>query len=158
MNALRLCVLLALAGCGPLGPLAGGSLRGTLHTKPVGDWEFVDAEQTCQLETNSADPYSVNTWCIGLGERLYVPTSMIRGPKTPGERDWVKNVSADPQLRIRIGDEIYERTAVRVTDAGEYDAARAALETKYGLDPADRDPEREIWIFRLDPRAASLAR
>jgi hypothetical protein len=30
--------------------------------------------------------------------------------------------------------------------------AREALETKYGIAPAKRDPERDIWIFRLDSR------
>ena len=79
---------------------------------------------------------------------------MIRGPKSPNERDWVKNVAADPRTRIRIGDAIYERIAVRVTESGEYDAARGALEKKYALDPAARDPERDIWIFRLGPRGA----
>jgi hypothetical protein len=154
VRALALCVLLALAGCGPLGPLPGGTLRGPVHTQTVADWSFVESESTCQLETNPADPYSVNTWCIGIGARLYVPTSMIRGPKTPSERDWVKNVANDPAVRIRIGDAVYERVAVRVSDAAEYDAARTALEKKYGLDPADRDPEREIWIFRLEPRSS----
>lgn len=152
MRALALCALLAFAGCGPLGPLSGGKLGGPLHAPAVADWSFVASETACQLETNPADPHSVNTWCIGIADRLYVPSSMIRGPKTPSERDWVKNVANDPAVRIRIGGEVYERVAVRVGDAAEYDAARAALEKKYELDPADRDPEREIWIFRLDSR------
>jgi hypothetical protein len=146
------CLSFALVGCGPIGPLSGRTLAGPVHSQPVEDWSFVAAQETCQVETNPAEPHSVNTWCLGDGARLYVPSSMIRGPKLPSERAWVRNVLADPRLRIRIGDEVYERTAVRVTDAAEYDTARAALEKKYGLDPADRDPEREIWIFRLDPR------
>jgi hypothetical protein len=157
-TALFLCAVFglafALAGCGPIGPLSGGKLDGPVNARSVADWSFTAAHETVQLETNPREPHSVNTWCIGIGDRLYVPTSMIRGPKTPSERDWVKNVGADPQLRIRIGDEIYERVAVRVSDGAEYDAARAALEKKYQLDPAERDPEREIWIFRLDPRGA----
>ncbi len=152
--ALLTSLVLSLAGCGPIGPLSGGALDGPVHTQPVEDWSFTQTQETVQLETNPAAPHSVNTWCVGIGERLYVPTSMIRGPKTPGERDWVVNVSADPRLRIRIDGVVYERVAVRVTDAREYDAARAALEAKYALDPAARDPEREIWIYRLDPRGA----
>jgi len=143
-----------LTGCGPLGPMSGGKLDGPVHAQPVEDWSFVGVQENCQIETNPADPYSVNTWCVGIGSSLYVPTSMIMGPKTPTERDWVKNVAADPAVRIRIGDEIYERVAVRVGDGAEDDGARAALEKKYELDPAERDPEREIWIFRLDPRPA----
>jgi hypothetical protein len=157
-TAFLLCTLFALAwvlvGCGPLGPLAGGRLDGPVHAQPVDDWSFTSSHETVQIETNPAAPHSVNTWCVGLGARLYVPTSMIRGPKNPSERDWVVNVAADPRLRIRIGDEVYERVAVRVTEPSEYDTARAALEEKYELDPAERDPEREIWIFRLEPRGA----
>jgi hypothetical protein len=149
-----LALLLALAGCGPLGPLSGGALRGPVHEQAVTDWSFTADIQTVQLQTNPADPHSVNTWCVGIGDRLYVPTSMIRGPKSPSERDWVKNVAADPAVRIRIDGAVYERVAIRVSDPSEYDAARAALEQKYALDPAERDPEREIWIFRLEPRGA----
>ena len=153
MSRALAAVLLCLAlGCGPLGPLSGGRLAGALQTAPVTDWSFTESLETVQLETNPAEPHSVNTWCVGIGPRLYVPTSMIRGPKVPGERDWVKNVTADPRLRIRIDGELYERTAVRVTQPVEYESVRAALERKYGLEPEDRDPEREIWIFRLEPR------
>jgi hypothetical protein len=59
---------------------------------------------------------------------------MIRGPKAPTERDWVKNVAADPRMRIRIAGEIYEGVAVRITDPAEYEAARAGLEKKYELE------------------------
>ena len=156
--ALSRCTLFVfaatIAGCGPLGPMPGGRLGGEVHAQAVGDWSFTEAEQTVQIETNPTAPHSVNTWCVGLGPRLYVPTSMIRGPKTPTDRDWVKNVTADPRMRIRIDGEVYEVVAVRVTDPAEYATARAGLEKKYELGPTDLDPEREIWIFRLDPRSA----
>jgi hypothetical protein len=147
-------VVLLVAACGPLGPLSGGALRGTLQKDSVPDWSFTAEHDTLQLETNPDDPYSVNTWCVGVADRLYVPTSMIRGPKSPAEREWVQHATRDPRARIRIGDALYERHAVRVTDTAEYDAARAALASKYELAPDDLDPEREIWIFRLDPRGS----
>jgi hypothetical protein len=149
MTRFSVALLLALGACGPIGPLSGGRLSGDVQTGPA---RCADEVSTIQLETNPGEPHSVNAWCVGLGDRLYVPTSMIRGPKLPSERDWVRNATADPRVRIRIEGEIYERNAVRVTEAVEYDAAREALEKKYELDPAERDPEREIWIFRLDPR------
>jgi hypothetical protein len=152
MTRFRVALLLplVLSACGPLGPFSGGRLSGEVQTGPA---RCAQEISTIQLETNPGEPHSVNAWCVGIGDRLYVPTSMIRGPKVPSEREWVRNASADPRVRIRIAGEIYERTAVRVTEAAEYDAARAALEQKYELDPAERDPEREIWIFRLDPRS-----
>jgi hypothetical protein len=144
---------LLLVGFGPLGPCAGGTLSGTVESAPVGDWAFTSELEQIQLETKPGEPHSVNTWCVGIGDRLYVPTSMIRGPRSPSERDWVKNVTQDPRVRVRVGDAVYERVAVRVEDHVELETARAALERKYELDAEERDPEREIWIYRLDARS-----
>ena len=115
-------------GC-PLGPFSGGSLRGAVYEgDDVDDWTFVGDVETCQLETNPSEPHSVNTWCIGSGPYLYIPTSMILGPVDPSEREWVQNVQSDGEVRVRIAGTVYE------------------------LDPDDRDPEREIWLFRMQPR------
>ncbi len=147
--------LLALAcilACGPMGPIPGSRLSGEVGPSNVDDWSFAVNEGNAQLETRPADPHSVNTWFIALGPRLYVPTSMIFGPKDPADRGWVAHVADDPLVRVRLAGVVYERVAVRVTDEKEYRAARSALETKYDLNPGERDPNREVWIFRLDPR------
>jgi hypothetical protein len=141
---------LLLTAC-PLGPLAGGRLRGDVQRGEVRDWSFVSDVEQCQLETNPADPHSVNTWCAGKGSALYVPTSMIYGPLSPSERDWVRNVLADPRVRVRVDGVVYERTATRVDAEDEYAAARSLLERKYELDPDALDPAREIWIYRMRP-------
>ncbi len=139
-----------LLACGPVGPFAGGRLSGAVGPSQVQDWSFAAEIETAQLETRPDKPHSVNTWFEGIGPSLYVPTSMIRGPKTPTERSWVSHVSIDPRVRIRLGAQVFERVAVRVTDEPEYERARVALEAKYDLDVADRDPERTIWIYRLE--------
>lgn len=149
---LVLLLAVAVACGGPLGPLSGGRLSGEDGPAEVDDWSFSDAIENAQLETRPDDPHSVNVWCAGLGDRLYVPSSMILGPTVPTERSWVQHVQADPDVRIRLGDTVYARTAVRVEGA-EFEAARSALEAKYEIAPADRDPEREIWIYRLEPRS-----
>lgn len=153
VTALLLALATAAAlACGPLGPFSGGRLSGEPGPAEVADWSFVAEEELLQLETRPEDPHSVNTWFVGLGPDLYVPTSMILGPKVPSERSWVAHVQQDPDVRLRIDGRLYERTAVRVQERGEYERARDALERKYELDPAERDPERQIWIFRMDPR------
>ena len=138
----------------PLGPFSGTRLSGDVHREAVRDWSFVADVELCQIETNSADPYSVNTWCAGTATQLYVPTSMIYGPLTPSQREWVRNVLADPRVRIRVEGVVYERTATRVDDDDEYAAVRTLLERKYDLGPDDLDAEREIWIYRMEPRSA----
>ena len=143
-------VSLGPIGCGPIGPIPGGRLSGEIGAPSVSDWSFAAEIENAQLETRPSDPHSVNTWFVALGPRLYVPTSMILGPKDPTERSWTAHVARSPDVRIRLGSSVFERVAVRVENADEYERARAALEKKYDLDPAERDPERQVWIFRLD--------
>ena len=44
-----LLVVLALAACGPLGPIPGGKLAGELVSEPVVDWSFTDALETIEI-------------------------------------------------------------------------------------------------------------
>ena len=150
--------LLAVAGlclgCGPIGPFSGGRLSGDLGPPDFEAWSMLtdrDAE-TLNVETNPDDPHSVTTWFVIHDSKLYVPTSMVHFTKNPTQRSWVRNVEADPNVRIRLGGVVFERVAVRLDGGPEYDAARSGLEAKYGLDPEERDPERTIWIYRMDPR------
>lgn len=151
-SLIRSMLCLALLACHPIGPCPGGRLAGVVGAPGSVIEARVRALGTAQLETRPSEPHSVHTWFVAIGERLYVPTSMIRGPRNPRERSWVGHVAADPAVRIRLGDRVYERVARRVEDPEEYAQARAALEAKYALDPAERDPEREVWIFRLEER------
>ena len=148
---LALAVFL-LVGCGPIGPIPGGALSGTSGPGDVKDWSFADDVENAQLETRPEDPHSVNCWFAAVGENLYVPTSMILGPKEPELRSWVAHVAAAPRVRIRLGKTVFDRIAMRVEEGPEFDAARRALEARYDIAVADRDPERVIWIYRLAAR------
>jgi len=156
LTSVGFVLLLGIVGCGgPIGPLPGGALSGEVGPSEVSDWSFADGVENAQLETRPTDPHSVNTWFAGVGEALYVPTSMILGPKTPTKRSWVAHVAENPHVRIRLGETVYERTARPVENAAEFERARLALEARYEIAVEDRDPERTIWIYRLDPRPSS---
>jgi len=136
-----LCVM-AIACGGPLGPLPGGRLAGTEATQPVDDWSFAHEVLLVQLETRPAAPYSVTLGCIDHAGAIYV------GADEPSDR-WVKHVVDDPRVRLRVGDTIYPRIAVKVTDPSEWLLVGRALFQKYDLEyPADHEPG---WLFRLDP-------
>jgi len=139
--------LLALA-CGPIGPISGGALRGTVHDSAPVSLESIANEKTIQLETRPSDPHSINIWCGVHEGRLYIPTSLIHGSGDPMEREWVRNVLADPDVRVRIDGNIYPFRAVRVTDERELEAVRSQLLVKYDVDP-DEHVARG-WIFRLE--------
>lgn len=146
-------VAFVFAGCGPIGPIPGGALSGEVGPAVVRDWSFADEVENAQLETRPGDPHSVNTWWGAVDGQLYVPTSMILGPKNPEGRSWVAHVSEDDRVRIRLGDRVFERRALRLPYGGfEYETARRAIEARYDVAVADRDPERTVWIYRLDPR------
>ena len=146
-------VAFVFAGCGSLGPIPVGALDGAVGPSVVTDWFFAEGVEIAQLETRPDDPHSVNTWWGSVDGNLYVPTSMILGPKDPTGRSWVAHLSEDDRVRIRLGDQVFERRALRLPYGGyEYEKARRAIEARYHIAVADRDRERTVWVYRLDPR------
>jgi hypothetical protein len=141
-----LFVALLLVGCGPVWMLPGGALSGSVQQAP-GDWTFSDAVDTVQLETLPRDPYSVNIWGVGIDSRFYVAAGEIESSQ------WATNIAENPDVRLKVGDSIYELRAVRVDDEAEVEACLAAMKRKYDFDPK---PEQRAGagVFRLEPRAS----
>jgi len=142
-RALAAPLLLALA-CGPLGPLPGGRLEGELAPAPA-DWSFSDAAKTVQLETDPAEPYSVNIWGVGLGSAFYVASG------EGGSSRWAQNISSDPRVRLQVDGRLYALRAARVEDPTEIERVLAALVEKYDFEP-DEEQRAQAWLFRLEPR------
>ena len=138
---------LGILGCGgPLGPIAGGELSGEVVLERVDSWAFADAEETIALETRPDAPHSVTTWCVVVGDQLYVPS------RDPSEKDWVGYVRSDPRVRVRIGSKIYERSAVELDSEPEILRVATAVLTKYKLERPDPSEAPPVAFFRLDPR------
>ena len=97
--------LLFALGCGPLVMVPGGELSGTVKPAPS-DWSFTDSVETVQLETRPEDPYSVNVWGVAAGDAFYVASG--RGESAA----WAKHIAADPRVRLRVGEDLYELSAV----------------------------------------------
>ena len=135
---------LSLAACGgPLGMIHGGRLDGSLVTAPVADWSFTDSVQKIQLETAPDDPYSVNVWCVAKDDHLWITA----GSHT---NTWAQNLIKDPRVRVRVGDQLYERRAVRVTDPLEAKLVVSLYERKYHYE-RDENGAFGPMQFRLDP-------
>ncbi len=133
-----------IAACnGPFVLLPGGALEGSIAPTPE-SWAFTDEVKTIQLETRPADPYSVNIWVIALGEHLYVHAGANRS-------EWVEHMEADPNVRLRVGDTIYELTAARVETQDEFDRFSDAYEEKYDRRPRNEKVD-EAYLFRLGSR------
>ena len=141
---LALLLTLPITGCGgPFVLLPGGALEGTTAAIPD-SWSSTEAVKTVQLETRPADRYSVNIWVIALGGNLYVHAGANRGA-------WVENIEADPNVRLRVNDSIYDLAASRVDDQKEFDSFSDAYETKYGRRPRNGNVA-EAYLFRLRER------
>jgi hypothetical protein len=141
-----------LAGCGgPLGPLPGGKLSG--QEVPVLDgWAGVTTADGIALETvdGQGKPHSVNTWATIIDGAFYVPTSLILGAEDPNEREWVRNVLANPMVRVRSGERVYPGAMRRVTDAALAAAAKAQLLAAYEEAPTEHS--EAAWVFQVVAR------
>lgn len=145
--ALRLAALVLALGAsachnGPLPFLSGGKLAGESAPAPA-DWSIAGDFGTAQIETRPEAPYSVNLVYTVVDGRIYVNAGDT-------ETRWVKNIEANPAVRLRIDGKLYELRAERVTDRAEIEAFAKAWTSQSWLrrDPAKLDP---VWIFRLVP-------
>jgi hypothetical protein len=151
-------VLLTLSGCDPKDRRAGTWLTGTVVTAPVTDWTFTNDHDEIFVETRTwyFVPHSVTTTVVASGGTLYVPSLYQNGGEFPSERYWNKNIARDPNVRLKIGEDIYERRATLVTDPAERVRVLAAFAAKYDRWRKmlkDGDPVRpKIILLRMDPR------
>ncbi len=72
----------------------------------------------------SGRPYEVTIWFMVEGETIYLPTANVR-------RQWPRNVKANPEVSLKMGNETLSGTAEFLTDQAERDHARALVERKY---------------------------
>lgn len=137
-------LLSLLVACGdPVLILPGGALRGEPTPAPA-EWSALAAVDTIQVEFRPQDPYSHNIWGVGLDQDLYIATG------EDGTR-WTPFVASDPNVRVRAGTELYDLTAVSVTDADERARVADAYAKKYELE-ADDNWVTTGLIYRLDRR------
>ena len=101
------------------------------------DWSFLEGRTRAWLETRTwyliRHSITVSAWAYD--ETLYV------GCRACDTKVWPKHVARDDRVRLKIGDEIYTRRAVRITDPAEQRALMGG-----------RDVGPGYALFRLDPR------
>jgi hypothetical protein len=138
--------LLALASCiDPADRRPGTWLSGEVAEEGGGDWSFTDAHREIAIETRTRwlVPHSVTIICAAKDGRLFI------GARDPDGKRWVDNVDRDPNVRLKIGDRIYEQQLVPLTDPEGVAAAQAAYVAKYGepdTPPEERPPIRYFEV------------
>lgn len=122
-------IVLRITGFGPHARTPGLWLKGNVVTTPVTDWSFTDKIPVVQLQTESwyMLPHSVNINCLNYNGQLYLVSVYPAGTV----HSWNDNVLRDPHVRVKIGDQIYDRTVSLVTDPAEQEGVMEARHNKY---------------------------
>lgn len=117
-------VILRITGFNPRGPRPGLWLSGKLISTPVADWSFANTYSTIEVQTQTwyLIPHSVTIWGVGYQDHLYLQAI----------GNWKRNLIRDPHVRIKIGSDLYDRTATYVTDPAEYWIVAQSMNKKYG--------------------------
>ena len=122
-------IVLRITGFGPHARTPGLWLKGNVVTTPVTDWSFTDKIPVVQLQTETwyMLPHSVNINCLNYNGQLYLVSVYLAGTA----HTWNDNVMRDPHVRLKIGDQIYDRTVSLVTDPAEQEGVMEARHSKY---------------------------
>ena len=126
-------VVARITGFEPNGRRPGLWLKGDLVTTPVGDWSFTDKIQNLKIQTNTwyLLPHSVTINCVSYKGQLYLDSFYAAGLTYPHGRSWNEDVARDPHVRIRIGNQLYDRVLSYVTDPAERAGVIEAKRKKY---------------------------
>jgi hypothetical protein len=124
-----LLAVLRITGLNPHDRTPGLWLTGNLVTTPVADWSFTDQVPTIKVQTQSwyGLPHSVTTNCLSVNGQLYLTSAFPAG----STRAWDENVMRDPHVRLKIADNLYDRTLSIVTDPAEKEGILQARSKKY---------------------------
>lgn len=149
LAAILLLVLLPASGCiDPKDRRPGLRLSGEVVSEPVEDWSFTDAHREIFIEVRTPYllPHSVTIACASLDGNLYL------WALNPSQKRWVAYVERDPDVRLRIGNAIYEKRLETVEDPARREAIYRAFAAKYGREPAPPEERPEFRAFHVVER------
>jgi hypothetical protein len=126
---IMLLVVLRITGFAPHDRVPGLWLKGNVVTWPVSDWSFTENIPVIQIQTQTPYllPHSVNINCLDYNGELYLVSVYPAGTR----HSWNENVMRDPHVRLKIGDQIYERSVSLVTDRAVQEGVLEARHKKY---------------------------
>jgi hypothetical protein len=135
-------VLLAL-GCGPV---PGGKLSGVVTPAPASWPDVLGGDRAfCEIESRPSHPHSIQLECFLHEGALFVQSHRWALASWWPVESWAAIWLEEPDVRVRIGAQLFELRAVRVTDP----ALREPLLHERGYDPV---PEG-IVLFQLEARS-----
>jgi hypothetical protein len=114
LRNLLIVLIIAFVGAAiaaPIGPVPGIRIGGTSAAAPE-TWADANLPEEVRLAAYDGPiPYVVTIWIVESDDRLYV----IGAP----ESTWVEKASRSPDVRLRIGDSVYDMRASRMPPGRE---------------------------------------
>ena len=139
-----LLILTALLGVS-CGPVPGGRLEGVAAAPPTHWAEVIEGPGAlCEVESRPEDPHSIQLYCFLHEGRLYAQSHRWAQATWWPTRSWALIWMEHPDVKVRIGEALYDLEAVHVTEETERSPIMAAI----GYDP----PPDGIALFRLTRR------
>ena len=140
---------------GPIAIIAGGPFRsGELVPGPEPDWAF--AREVGEVEFQLVDPpRSRTTWILEHAGKVYIPCGYMNSGWGRVWKQWPIEAEKDGRAILRIGNDLYERQLVRITDGPVVEPLLTELSRKYlggSPVPASAVTSGSLWLFELAPR------
>jgi len=126
----------------------GLGLSGEVHQQQVEDWSFTSEVEEIFIETVTSYwiPHSVTAWCVIVENELYVAAD------DADKNSWVVNVARDPNVRLKIGDKVYEQKLVPVADAATIASIDSGFARKYDYEEEEADDDMTVGYWRVVER------
>jgi len=147
LSLLSLAGLLLLGGCDPQDRRPGLWLSGETVEQLPEAWSFTDAEPEIFIEVTTPYllPHSVTIWCATVDGTLYV------GARDPDSKRWPGWADRRPEVKLKIGEQVYPVRLVTLEDSGEIQVVQQAYAAKYQLPSSSGASAMRYW--RVVPRA-----
>ncbi len=150
---LRVFAIIALAvgltACEPSDRTPGLWLSGEQTAFPD-DWSFTQDHQEIFVEVST--PYlishSVTIWCASLEGTLFI------GARDPDTKNWPGWVDRNPNVRLKVGDQIFDVAAEPLSDEATIAALRTVYADKYDLPSTFLEGTSTSRYWRIVPRAS----
>jgi hypothetical protein len=142
-------LVLRATGLDPKDRRPGLWLKGNVVTTPVNDWSFSDKYPTIMIQTGTPYllPHSVTINCVSVNGDLYLHSTFRAGIPFPDGKGWTAALARDPRVRVKIGDQLYDRTVTVVTDQAELDALNQAAQIKFPQ--TQNAPGAIVYYYRI---------
>jgi hypothetical protein len=126
----------------------GLGLSGEVYQQRVEDWAFTSDADEIFIETVTSYwiPHSVTAWCVTVGNELYISADYA------DKKSWVANVAQDPNIRLKIGDKVYEQRLVPVTDVATIASIDSGFVRKYDYEEEEAEDDLTVGYWRVVER------